>query len=71
VESTLSRVLLRAVGTVGGGALGLAVMMTPGLNHSPVGIMAVLCAVTFMVGRAEREGGAVAGWGRDRAAGLE
>ncbi|GIL45430.1 hypothetical protein Vafri_2673 [Volvox africanus] len=50
VESTFSRVALRAGGTLVGGALGLAVMMTPVLNHSRVGLMAIVCAATFLTG---------------------
>ncbi|GLI64196.1 hypothetical protein VaNZ11_007388 [Volvox africanus] len=48
VESTFSRVALRAGGTLVGGALGLAVMMTPALNHNPAGIMTIVCAATFL-----------------------
>ncbi|GIL72253.1 hypothetical protein Vretifemale_2627 [Volvox reticuliferus] len=48
VESTFSRVALRAGGTLLGGALGLAVMMTPALNHSPAAILVIVCAATFL-----------------------
>ncbi len=49
VEATLSRALLRAGGTVVGGSLGLAVLAGEGLRHSPVGLQALVCALSFVV----------------------
>ncbi|GFR43474.1 hypothetical protein Agub_g4558, partial [Astrephomene gubernaculifera] len=50
VESTLSRTLQRVGGTVCGGAVGLLVLLAKPLARSPVGLMAVVCAVTFLNG---------------------
>jgi hypothetical protein len=58
VESTLSRSALRAGGTLAGGVLGLWVMLLQGWAQSPVGLLAVVTLVAFLVGAYGRgEGG--------------
>ena len=50
VESTVSNVMLWVLGTAVGGTLGLFAMWSSELAQNPYGLMAVVCAVTFLSG---------------------
>lgn len=49
VESTLSRAAMRALGTVAGGSVALGVLLHGGLRASAVGVLAITCALGFLV----------------------
>ena len=50
VEATVSRTLLRIVGTAVGGSLGYVAMVHARLATNPYGLMAIICTFTFAVG---------------------
>ncbi|PNH05904.1 hypothetical protein TSOC_007796 [Tetrabaena socialis] len=50
VEATISKVALWVIGTAVGGTLGYVAMIGTDLATNPYGLMAVICAFTFMVG---------------------
>ncbi|PNW75159.1 hypothetical protein CHLRE_12g515301v5 [Chlamydomonas reinhardtii] len=49
VESTASRVVLRLLGTLAGGALGLAALLHSQLANSPPALLGLVCGATFPV----------------------
>ncbi|KAG2431911.1 hypothetical protein HXX76_009402 [Chlamydomonas incerta] len=50
VEATISKVSLWVVGTAVGGTLGYLAMLDADLATNPYGLMAIICAYTFLVG---------------------
>ncbi len=50
VEATVSKAVLWVIGTAVGGTLGFIVMVDNDLATNPYGLMAILCAFTFVVG---------------------
>ncbi|KAG2431908.1 hypothetical protein HXX76_009399 [Chlamydomonas incerta] len=50
VEATVSQVSLWVVGTAVGGTLGYLAMLDADLATNPYGLMAIICAYTFLVG---------------------
>lgn len=49
MESTASRVVLRLLGTLAGGALGLAALLHSQLANSPPALLGLVCGATFPV----------------------
>lgn len=50
VEATVSKVVLRIVGTIIGSTAGFGVMSNLGLATSPVALVALVCAASFAAG---------------------